>query len=155
MPGKVLILNTVGLLLQYVLLLLVYYFLYRVSRMIVQDLKEQAPPVATSCNLTGEVPDKQAVLTVLAGTPTDLAGKVFQLKETTALGRGEHNDIRIDDGFISHEHSCITRYNNEYWLADLQSTNCTYLNGQQISEEIMLKNGDVIKIGTITFKFER
>jgi pSer/pThr/pTyr-binding forkhead associated (FHA) protein len=154
LPGKVWIINVVGLILQYVLLVLVYYFLYRVGVMIYQDLKDKAPAAKTSVR-AGKAAGRQAVLTVLAGATADLTGKVFELGEMTAVGRGEHNDIRIDDGFISHEHSCITRYNNEYWLADLQSTNCTYLNDQQVSQEVLLKSGDIIKIGTVIFKFER
>jgi hypothetical protein len=156
LPGKVLVLNTVGLVLQYVLLLLVYYFLYRVSRMIYQDLKGMAT-VSSAAREIDETTAKQqpAELKVIESDTTALQGKVFHLGEATTIGRGEHNDIRIDDGFVSHEHSCITRYKDKYWLADLQSTNHTYLNGQHVTDEVMLESEDVIKIGTVTFKFER
>jgi len=65
--------------------------------------------------------------------------------------------IVIDDPYISRKHcflKCINHTrSNEYIFSihDLNSTNCTILNGRELNqeEEIYLSDGDVIKIGKI------
>ena len=78
----------------------------------------------------------------------------FVLSEIMSIGRNEHNDIVIDDAFVSYEHASINRNKQGYWLTDLNSRNKTYLNNQPIIEGVLLKNGDLIKIGAVTFSFE-
>jgi hypothetical protein len=77
LPGKVLILNTIGLLLQYVLLLLVYYFLYRVSKIIVQDIRgANAVALSDVAGCGGTAAFGQAELKVIDGAHANLTGKV-------------------------------------------------------------------------------
>jgi len=83
-----------------------------------------------------------------------LAQTSFVLGETISIGRNEHNEIIIDDDFVSYEHATINRNKQGYWLTDLNSTNKTYLNNEPLLESILLKNGDIIKIGAVTFSFE-
>ncbi|MBP2639961.1 MAG: domain containing protein [Firmicutes bacterium] len=153
MPGKVWLMNVAGFILQYVFLLLIYYFIYRIVRIIFQDLCPSAlPNDLKSSKKTVEVSARLIVIDTFSG---HLAGEVISLGEAIAIGRGEGNDIVVDDSCVSHEHSCITYYKNNYWLADLRSTNHTYLNDRIVTEEVKLKSGDLIKIGRVTFKFER
>ena len=84
-------------------------------------------------------------------TPLD---RQFILGNTISIGRSEQNEVMIDDAFVSHEHAIINKTKQGYWLTDLKSTNKTYLNNQPVITEILLKNGDLIKIGAVTFRFE-
>lgn len=93
-------------------------------------------------------------LSVVDSGHLTLAQTVFILGETISIGRNEHNEIIIDDAFVSYEHANINRNKQGYWLTDLNSTNKTYLNCQPITERVLLKNGDIIKIGAVTFRFE-
>jgi len=152
-PGKVWLMNVAGFILQYVFLLLIYYFIYRIVRMIFQDLSPDALAIdLKSSKKKEEVSARLSVIDAFSGHP---AGEVISLGEAITIGRGEGNDIVVDDSCVSHEHSGITYYKNNYWLADLRSTNHTYLNDRIVIEEVQLKSGDLIKIGRVTFKFER
>ena len=96
----------------------------------------------------------QGKLVVVDNGHIKLAKKSFVLGETISIGRNNHNEIIIDDDFVSYEHATINRNKQGYWLTDLNSTNKTYLNNEPLLESILLKNGDIIKIGAVTFSFE-
>ncbi|MBP1765163.1 MAG: domain containing protein [Firmicutes bacterium] len=154
MPGKVWIINVAGSILQYIFLFLIYYFIYRIVRVVIQDFRNSTVSFSPNSRSAIQRAGNPAKLIVVDAFPGHPAGEIILLGETTAIGRGTHNDIVIDDNFVSHEHSCITFYQNYYWLADLRSTNHTYQNDKIITEEVQLKNGDSIKVGRNTFKFE-
>lgn len=96
----------------------------------------------------------QGKLVVVDSGNIKLAKAVFILHESVSIGRNEHNEIMIDDSFVSYEHANINRNKQGYWLVDLNSTNKTYLNHEPVVERVLLKSGDLIKIGAVTFSFE-
>ena len=96
----------------------------------------------------------QGKLVVVDSGPIKLTQTSYVLGEIISIGRNEHNDIIVDDAFVSYEHASINRNKQGFWLTDLNSTNKTYLNNQPLIEGILLKNGDLIKIGAVTFSFE-
>ena len=49
----------------------------------------------------------------------------------------------------------ISPVRNLYQIEDLQSRNHTYINGNILNGKEFLQNGDVIKIGCVSFRFER
>jgi len=80
-------------------------------------------------------------------------------KQRILIGRSNDNDISIDDDLISKEHAVLevimsptdeTKF--EYYLQDLNSTNHTFVNGDQI-RLFKLRNGDVIQVGRTNLKF--
>ena len=147
--------NIISVVLQYSLMALIYYFLFRVVKLIYSDLKQ---PLSTSKNVVDKfhsITISKPQLIVLDHGQVEMASNSYDLGETTSIGRSSVNDIIINDNFVSHEHACITYYNNGFWLTDLNSTNSTYRNGERISGEILLTNGDEIKIGAVTFKYGR
>ncbi|HEY3425226.1 MAG TPA: FHA domain-containing protein [Negativicutes bacterium] len=156
MPNKTLVFTVVGMVFQYGLLVLLYYFLFKVIKVIYTDLQAPTPKQSQLKPFDDIATDEpQAKLCVIDRGKILLATNSFILAETICIGRSEDNDIVIDDTFVSHEHACITRYKHVYWLTDLNSTNKTYLNSQQVTDEVLLHNGDLIQIGAVTFRFER
>lgn len=153
MPGKVLILNILGIVLQYTFLALLYYFLFRVTKMIYADLRNSTGNKVSESAPSSSQPVAKIIIIKPIGA--DIEETIFNLGENTSIGRSEHNDIVVTGSFVSHEHACITYYKNQYYLSDLGSTNGTYLNDEKILAEVPLKDGDVIQIGSVTFKFER
>jgi bacterioferritin (cytochrome b1) len=152
------VLNIISVILQYSLIALVYYFLFIVTKAIYQDLnrKSQNRERGRAASTEAHVPDNIiARLLVIDQQHVNLPFNSFDLGEATSIGRGNNNDIIIDDQFVSYEHACITHYKNGHWLSDLNSTNHTYINDTALNAEVLLKNGDVIKIGAVTFKYER
>jgi hypothetical protein len=73
-------------------------------------------------------------------------------KERLTIGRRPLNDIQIDNLAISGEHATIVTILNDSFLEDLNSTNGTLVNGQQIKKHV-LKNNDVIELGKYKLKF--
>lgn len=153
LPSKALVLNFIGIVLQYSVLILIYYFLFRVIKMVSADLIHSRQGVAIENSSNKSVDYKGKLIVVDSGHLT-LAQTVFALGETISIGRNEHNGIIIDDAFVSYEHAGISRNKQGYWLNDLNSTNKTYLNRQPVAEGVLLKSGDIIKIGAVTFRFE-
>ena len=81
-------------------------------------------------------------------------GATFPLRlPDTSIGRGSSNDIVFNDPLVSHAHAVISFGSGRFWIEDLESTNGTLVNGEKISEKTMLKNGYLIKIGSILVKF--
>lgn len=72
------------------------------------------------------------------------------------VGRIPQNLIQIPDRLVSKEH-CLIFYDPRrgYVLKDVGSSNGTYVNGQRIQTEVVLKDGDAIGLGTTRCIFVR
>jgi len=73
-------------------------------------------------------------------------------KERTTIGRKASNDIQIDNLAISGEHAVIVTILNDSFLEDLNSTNGTFVNGQQVKKHF-LQNNDVVELGKYRLKY--
>lgn len=73
-------------------------------------------------------------------------------KDRTTLGRRPYNDIVIDNLAVSGEHAVLQMMGNEVYLEDLNSTNCTYINGKAVKKQL-LQNNDTVEIGKYKIKF--
>ena len=71
------------------------------------------------------------------------------------IGRGQTNDILIDDDRVSHNHLQIVQddYGN-CSVVDLGSANGTFVNGQRITGERRLQANDIVKIGNTTLPWQ-
>jgi serine/threonine-protein kinase len=75
-------------------------------------------------------------------------GKVFALTQARmVLGRNPACDIVIDELEVSRKHAVISQVAQGYLLEDLQSTNGTFVNNQQIRRLQLLNAGDEIGLG--------
>jgi len=74
-------------------------------------------------------------------------------KQTVAIGSHPSNDVVLDDATVSRRHATVTRKPGSFELADLGSTNGTFVNGGRVREPIALKRGDEIKFGSARFAF--
>jgi diguanylate cyclase (GGDEF)-like protein len=68
------------------------------------------------------------------------------------IGRSSKNDLFLDQESISRHHARITFDGTQYWVADNNSTNGTYVNDEQVREQ-RLRDGDQIRIGRSILKF--
>ena len=68
------------------------------------------------------------------------------------IGREKGNDITVEDHEASRRHAEIRKHNDTYSLADLDSSNGTFLNNCRIAEA-ELKSGDRIQIGRTLFLY--
>ena len=65
------------------------------------------------------------------------------------IGRSQGNDVIIDnDDRVSRHHLQIVQMDdNTYHLIDFNSTNGTYVNGTRVQGEVVLDEGDFVRIG--------
>ena len=75
-------------------------------------------------------------------------------KEVIGIGREKGNEIAVEDHEASRRHAEIRKHNDTYFLADLDSSNGTFLNNSRISEA-ELKPGDRIQIGRTLFLYSQ
>lgn len=69
-------------------------------------------------------------------------------KERFILGRSKTQaDLVLEDPNVSRQHAAIERVGNDWFLADLGSTNGCYIDGQRVSRR-QIADGDVIEVTT-------
>jgi diguanylate cyclase (GGDEF)-like protein len=93
---------------------------------------------------------KEACLVIIYGE--DLGRRVPLGEEPCVIGRSSKCDVQVDQESVSRNHARISRLGDSYTIRDLGSTNGTYVNDELV-DEIMLRDGDQLKIGRTIFKF--
>jgi pSer/pThr/pTyr-binding forkhead associated (FHA) protein len=69
------------------------------------------------------------------------------------IGRAGDNDIVITSKRVSREHACIRKEGRKWMLADCNSANGTFLNGDRVLAPVELRDGDQISIGGIILTY--
>ncbi len=76
------------------------------------------------------------------------AGEEFNLEDAEyVVGRATDNPICIQDSSVSRKHIMLRRVGNGWTVSDLGSGNGTLVNGEPITDETVMANGDVITMG--------
>jgi pSer/pThr/pTyr-binding forkhead associated (FHA) protein len=70
------------------------------------------------------------------------------------VGRAPRADFIVDGDLVSRLHCRISAGAGEIEVADLDSTNGTYVNGKRVSRAL-LTDGDRLAVGGITFRVSR
>jgi Mg-chelatase subunit ChlD len=73
------------------------------------------------------------------------------LKTEVSLGRGEDNDIVIPHPSVSRSHARLARRDGSFVLTDLNSTNGSYVNNNQVQGSTVVGNGSEVRLGDIRF----
>lgn len=85
---------------------------------------------------------------------TDPTGREHLLAgAVTRIGREMENEIVITSKRVSREHARLLRDDRSIRLEDAGSTNGTFLNDARLREPALLRDGDRIAIGDVTFIF--
>jgi len=133
-------------------LALVYLFLWRVVRVVVQELR--APALVGATANTGGTSEKRATKTDKRGArlrilePASHQGETYPLGDEITVGRGGGCGIVLpDDGFVSTVHARVFRRGDEVFVEDLGSRNGTFLNGDRIATSTRLRRGDRVQFG--------
>ncbi len=141
--------NVIILILRGAVVLLLYFFLWQVLRVVLRDLRAGAQPVKRETSLYGN-------LVIMASGQTGLpVGKTFPLSPTTIIGRSMDTDVALNDTFLSNEHARLVFQGNEWLLEDMGSTNGTFVNGFEVRAPTAVNIGDVIRIGRVELQLTR
>ncbi|MEP7285873.1 MAG: FHA domain-containing protein [Chloroflexota bacterium] len=92
----------------------------------------------------------QRELPVLVFQEGERAGQRWTLQtETLLIGRGNECDLVLPEKQVSREHIKIKLIDEQYYVEDLESKNGTWVNGQPLKGERLLKDGDEIHIALV------
>jgi pSer/pThr/pTyr-binding forkhead associated (FHA) protein len=70
------------------------------------------------------------------------------------LGRGEFNDVRLSDASISASHAKLQLREGVWVIADLGSTNGTFVDDIPVDDETALSPGCTVRLGEVALLFE-
>ena len=83
-----------------------------------------------------------------------LSGRAHELNvDRTTIGRVEDNLFQIAESSISSHHCEVLLRGSDVVIKDLNSTNGTFINGEQITESV-LKPGQTLRLGQVELKLE-
>lgn len=142
------------LLLRVLFVFLLYFFLFQIVRTIARELR--AVSIATAggpaTRAAATLPTAQFVLLMAteAGLPI---GQRFVVRPGAVIGRREGSAILLNDTYISNEHARVFLNDGRWWVADLGSTNGTFVQNIRIERPTALTAGTEVRFGRIRLQF--
>jgi pSer/pThr/pTyr-binding forkhead associated (FHA) protein len=95
---------------------------------------------------------------VITGEPKLVAANgdaVLLSQGSTVVGREIGVGISlVDETTLSRRHAEVTRNGDSITVADLGSTNGTYVNGVKLTSAVTLRPGDQVQFGAVRFRYE-
>ena len=147
-------------LVQALLLLLLYLFVWRAVRVVIRDVSATprvatAPPVATS-RRKREADGHRPAPTELVIHDGDARPRVIPLDgQDITFGRAETSTVVIPDPFVSDAHARVFYRDGDWVIDDLGSTNGTFLNQSRVTQPQTLAAGDQLAIGKTVVQVRR
>src|SRR5437762_5308239 len=90
-------------------------------------------------------------LQILSGPMT---GRLYTLdREGTIIGRNPECEVVLQPKSVSRRHASILRKNDVFLLKDLGSTRGTFVNGQKLTQPVVLQDGHTIQTGEVLLSF--
>jgi diguanylate cyclase (GGDEF)-like protein len=69
------------------------------------------------------------------------------------IGRSPEAQLMISEPSVSRQHCCIMQSGSHVDVEDLGSSNGTFINDVRVASKASLKDGDMLRLGTILLKF--
>lgn len=91
---------------------------------------------------------------LIISSPDGKNGILELTKPVTTIGRGNANDLVLNDSSVSRFHAVIKLRDSAIFVADRGSTNGILLNDKKISQETELKDGDTAIVGSYRLRLE-
>jgi len=96
-------------------------------------------------------PDQVVITTNLLQGKTQ---RLLQPQNCWIIGRDRKIGLCVQDKRLSRRHAMIQYVQGQgFYLSDLNSTNGTFLNGEPVRRAVLLKDGDRIRLGSLSFLF--
>ena len=125
---------------------------------IVWSLSRYVLPVVTVVILV------KCIMTLLLGHPKEkIYGYIIDMSSgnryalnmwETSVGRSKSCDIVLPYDSVARSHAVITRRIDGWYIHDLLTRYALRVNGRDVDQKQIIKNGDVIELGKIRFRFE-
>ncbi len=91
----------------------------------------------------------QAKLRIVGGGER---GREIPLLLPASVGRGASNTITLAEPLVSRHHCEIFQRQDRLWVRDCGSLNGTFVGSDRIAEAQLLKPGQLLTVGTVTFR---
>ncbi len=91
---------------------------------------------------------------IIISSPEGKRGILELTKPVVTLGRGNANDLVLNDSSVSRLHAVIKLADSGVFIADRSSTNGVLLNGRRITGEISWKSSDLVRVGHYELRLE-
>ncbi len=158
---------------KFVFLIVLYLFIYRVIRSSTRELRMAAPaaerqqwsatggtyreggePAAGAPSSRGAGSGVWTL--VVQKSPCIQAGTAYSFPPgaRALAGRSSDTDIHLEDTFVSSKHVLFETTANGLEVEDLRSTNGTQVNGTDISDSTLLREGDRVEVGDTVFQVQ-
>ncbi len=116
---------------------------------------ELPPPLVIPTTEPLVIDDQLTALPAAIGAIVHNDGKRHPIGDARLkIGRSTENSVQVIDGQASRYHAEVRYENGQHHIVDLDSTNGTLVNGNQIEKAHALSHGDIIRIGTTEFRYE-
>ena len=84
-----------------------------------------------------------------------MTGRTHELKvDKTTIGRVEDNTFPIADPSVSSHHCEVLLRGTDVVVHDLNSTNGTFINGEKVNGEAVVKPNQILRLGQIELRLE-
>jgi pSer/pThr/pTyr-binding forkhead associated (FHA) protein len=133
---------TAVLVLRFALAIALYSFLGWSLLILWQELRQQGTKLADQ---------KRPGITITVRPATGKESYRRFIQAEIIIGRHTHCDLSIIDDVLSAQHSRISYHHGQWWLEDLNSTNGTFLNNQNLTTPTVVITGDEFKCGNTVF----
>ena len=90
--------------------------------------------------------NRQAMLLQWLGSAADSRKWMLQPSRKVMIGRDAGCDIVLDNRLVSRHHAEIFWQDGDYFVRDLSSKNGTHVNGQPLTHEKCLQDGDEVQV---------
>lgn len=109
--------------------------------------------IADPAGITNYSSTKRIRACLVQYSGTNLGKRYILDEEKMVIGRAPNVAIVIAEQSVSRQHAMCSRVTDEIELEDLDSSNGTFVNNSKISARVRLKDGDIIRFGTVLFKY--
>jgi len=97
---------------------------------------------------------RACVVVIHSGQRSEIGRRYVFEKPALTIGRGRDNDIVLNSDAVSRKHGRLEQRELDVFVADLGSTNGTFINDEgRLFAERRLNRGDLLKIGDTIFKY--
>ena len=91
---------------------------------------------------------------LIISSPDGKKGILELNKPVITIGRGNANDLVLNDSSVSRFHAVVKLRDNAVVIADRGSTNGVVLGGKKIAQETEMQNGDIAVLGLYELRLE-
>lgn len=132
-------------------IVLIYFFLYRVTRVMISELVMLG--TITGREAEAMMPAANSALEMLEPAQSSyLAGEAVPLDHYSTIGRSASNSIQIDDSYVSGNHAELVFDQGTWWIIDLGSTNGSFVNDVPVRSRTRIAANDIVQFGRVKFR---